>query len=530
MRHASLRLRYLISFLLLILLMAVFAVYICQSNLTMARSFSAQAALQTFTDAKNDISHILTRCEDLARTAVTSVADNNLRRDEAGHTRIRIDSQVYPVLEEILNQLDVPAEVLLYIRGDSVIYTAQEKFLYDAYVNHSKTGYKMDEAGMFTQMLRIKQPVILHIPYSSGTDQVAFLVPVRCGDGATVIISYLFSFDVLTQRFENYLGNTGSDLFIYTSAYKTIYSRTSDHERIPLSEMYRIPGSGILEKSRNDTDYILLREYDLNHSLTYTLCTEESLFYSSVHSSYTTQILTLAAVFSVLVILAFVLTKANYKPIQSLASDILGHTPPADANEVELIRTSYISSRKQMQELNAIAVSHFLNRLAENSISSRMEYDYLLLCTGITLPYDSYAVLYLLIRQSSPDIPEKTQAVCEGLRMDNCVSVAGLLNSGHAVSILICFDPASDPQGYPVRFAEEVQKRLTQNGITGVMTGVSSVCRDPVRLPNHFMEASAAVQLAPLDTDKTSSSITRRTGKHWIPPYPHASAPRTNPS
>lgn len=533
MQGGSVRSRYMLSFLLILVPVIAFSVVIFSQSIHTTRQYVNQMTLEQFQNAANDVKGMLKRCAYAVEDTTSLEACFAVKPD--GETSIN-EAMIAVLLEKMEARINADVEVTLYIRGDTDMYTKNAKMLYRDYESQNKAAYDLNEHAFYRTILSATRSSLLRILPREGINPreslLALLVPVsvRTVARADVIFVFWINAAQIDETFATYLGDSQGDVVIYSTQNPQIYYQ-SPGSTVTLAGLLHTKGAGLLQMQIDGEDYMLLRSLDGDMDLYYTMTTPASWFYRTLTQLQRTQFILSLLLCLLVIAFAVLLTRFNYAPIRSLYSDITGKsTSPVGKNELDIIR-SYFSASAEKQEsleervssLSSVAVNQFVNKLVSGRIVD--EAAFLRLCdeAEITFAHPYHAVIYMLCPAMEEGALNLLMLQMQGTHIQHGRVVPCELWRESALVALINFSADGDPAARPVEIAGQFQQAFRAAGYEDIRLGVGCVYTQPLKLSDSFFEASAVVRLADLSEGNIYQYETLRVrskeaaGSHGLP-------------
>ena len=137
----SLRARYFISFLLILIPVLLFLTVLYVTNDENNTRYVNTATLEKFTYASQNINSVFEAMKNEAQNA--GDLENVLNQISYSPASAAAESSLTACLENLENRLTVSAQALLYFRGDRHIYTSSGKYLYSDFEKQVSDKYDL---------------------------------------------------------------------------------------------------------------------------------------------------------------------------------------------------------------------------------------------------------------------------------------------------------------------------------------------------------------------------------------------------
>lgn len=500
-RNISLKLRYILSFLLILLVVVLFMSVIYEYNRESNVRYINTTALEKFTNAADNISTTIRALDDLASIAT---AENLPAKEGVGTAAF--DSQIIALMGKLKSRLPEDVRVFMLIRGNKDIYTESELLRYNLFESMLYEEFDLAMSQFYYHCSVENDYALIPILKPDGTPgAIARIVPLPSENlSYSGSLIFLFPESLLTNEMERYMGDLTGDIYIYDYYYTMLYEYVAQREpQAPYSQLIRTKGIGLQKFDRN-TISISASHADIG--LNYMLCESNSSFYHELQLSQRNLLLRILLLIGVLIVLFCWLIYFNYLPIRRLTSEIIGEdqsTP--EGNELTQIKTSYENTVEKVKKLNdqlsglmTMASRHFLIRWIQGQITTREVFDNQTRYLGLSFPHEFFAAIYLPIApimQSAAE-KEKLMHLLKNLSFLQHSSLSCDLPDKNAVLLIVNYDNSSDGSDMLMVIARHLYKLLEHNGFEQMHFGVGLPCCDPLKLSDSFWEASVAVQFS----------------------------------
>ncbi len=507
------RLQYLLSYLLVLLPLFIFTLTLLFSALNQRMQYTNTAALQQLTYATENIAAIVRRMEDSAAGALS--LRTQLVRGENGLITVASPSETANILTSMQEQLPDGISTLLYVQGNTEIYTADGVMPFSAWEEKYATEYDLPMSRMFYSLLSNRKPCLLPLLSSSNLAAsmgFAYLTPFPTADNRQAVLVYIIHASVLETQFLNYLGNTPGHICLYSTLGGTgeLYARSvGATPAMGLSEALHYPGVGLQEVQHNGHDLIMMRVSEPAQDLHCVMQISYDVFYADVLATQRLFLLLIGLMLVVVLALVLVFGFSMYRPIDDLVEHITGRRR-ADGlrnNELELIRSAYDHTADEadqlssyLNELMPVVTQQFVARLVFGKIASREEFDFLCRTADLRFTHPWSAALYIhpaCINEDGADCLDRCAVIINRFHPSGVTVVAGDMMSEQALCVVVNFAAEEGQQDMDcMRFALQLNDMFAAEGIPQIQIGVGRAYCDPLKMPESFAEASAAVELA----------------------------------
>lgn len=243
----SLKIRYLISFILIFAVVVLLFVLLMTAYFNTQRNYTNSVTLEQFTFAAQNVDTLLSRIES------STVSADSLRAilGEEDAAVSRWDRQIPAALENLEENMPKSGKVFLYLRGRKTIYTSSQELPYAEFERLLENSYSLNPSRFFSGVMTLRDKTIIPLLTSDGSrlTGLSYVLPLGGGkpllDNAVLI--YILSDSCITEEFENYLGTIRGDLYIYDNHYHCLYSHISgEAPMVPLEKLMKTKGVGLL--------------------------------------------------------------------------------------------------------------------------------------------------------------------------------------------------------------------------------------------------------------------------------------------
>ncbi len=505
----SLRARYFISFLLILIPVLLFLTVLYVANDENNTRYVNTATLEKFTYASQNINSVFEAMKNEAQNA--GDLENALAQMSYSPASAAAESRLTACLENLENRLTVSAQALLYFRGDRNIYTSSGKYLYSDFERQVSDDYDLTMSSFFGTLS--SKRVQTFLPISSGQESsgIAFITPFPVSNPQNTMLVFLMSSEIIHAEFQKYLEIDNCDLYLYSSDYTSLYAYHGGDVLLPFRLLTRQLGVGI----RKLDHLILTTVADTQRGFTCAMVTEDRVFYRETIASRRFMALLVSLLVLMLMLLFGWLTFFNYKPIQKLVNDITGnHQRRYSSDELELIRSSWgktveelEAANTQIEELAPLVTQQLTDRLIHGKIRDRAEFQNLIRYTGLHFQKRWHIALHIRLRGENPvSVPfEQLSVSIRRWRPAGFEILQGDYPEEGAVCLILNFDAAEEEGLSTVQeAARQLLDHLAINPPALLRIGIGSVSDDPLRMTDSYAEAAAAA-LMPASSPQDAS-------------------------
>lgn len=502
LRGNSLRLRYWISFLVIlvpIILFLTIQIYVTTDN---NRRYINEVTLDKFTYAAENLSTLLDHFDYVALSA--SSLEDSIVLNAMGEATVPNTYQAVAVLERLESDLAPDVHVCLYLRGDKYIYTSAGLQLYSEFENSMSDQYDLTMSGLYTKLMATSSsPTMKAVLDRQGCDgALAYIVPFPVQQlPSKAMLLFLIPVETLKSEFENYLGEMNGDLYIYNAFLKQVFALcSSDAERLSFDQLTLTKGVGVEEVGDR---HVRMTVTAPERGLSCMLVMERSVFYGDLQG-IRHHMLQLDALLIVLLMVMFAwLALFNYRPVYQLVTEVVGKSPVGlQTNELELVKNYYhrtvdeLESRNlQISEMTPMITQQLVIKLIHGQIRQRTELEALSRYAGMELDKEWFIALYVLVYEESTadDRLDTMLHAAAQFQREHVSAITGELTGESALCMVLNYDVVSEADAQPE--ALTIAKALLDWLGEGVRIGVGVAYRDADRMVDSFAEASTAVHM-----------------------------------
>ncbi len=505
----SLRARYFISFLLILIPVLLFLTVLYVTNDENNTRYVNTATLEKFTYASQNINSVFEAMKNEAQNA--GDLENVLNQISYSPASAAAESSLTACLENLENRLTVSAQALLYFRGDRHIYTSSGKYLYSDFEKQVSDKYDLTMSFFFGTISSKRVQTFLPVRSAGKPSGIACITPFPVRSPENTVLIFLMSSEIIHAEFQKYLEINDCDLYLYSSDYTGLYEYHGGDVLLPFRLLTRQLGVGI----RKLDDLILTTVADTQRGFTCAMVTKDRVFYRDTIASRRFMTLLMILLVLMLLLLFGWLTFFNYKPIQKLANDITGSRQRRySSDELELIRSSWgktveelEAANTQIEELAPLVTQQLTDRLIHGKIRDRAEFQNLIRYAGLHFQKQWLVALYVLLQKdTSASVPfEQLSVSIRRWRPAGFEIIQGDYPEEGAVCLILNFDSGEDAQMSTVQeAARQLLAHLAIRPPALLRIGIGSVSDDPLRMTDSYAEAAAAA-LMPASSSQDAS-------------------------
>ena len=505
--NKSIQTRYWVSLLVFLIPVVAFGIFIYIYNIDSNKKFISATRLASFEKATSQMEYVLEHLKSMT-IEVSANQERYLSADDSGYVD---ESAIISKLNYIDENSSIDIEPLFYIRGEKYIYSSSKKYLY-SHFERQYNMYDISRSRLFTKLNTTVAPIIYQFYFSNDSinaeGMIAYICPLEIKNRyPSAFIVFLIRESVLREKFNDFLGNSKGDLYVYNNKLDIVLSPEKDIKDPKFTEIFKIKGIGqiSLPESKN----IALRQIINGNELTAITVMPEKEYFKELIPSKRILIILIFLLILCCIILAFSVVKRTYQPIRSLVKDIvdpnlINNKYDCD-NEIDLIKNTFKQSKERTQSLmqqlanqNTIIANQFVLRLTTGKFKNMEDFNYNATCIGFAHNKKYWVVMHLSFFNKST----WRKNVDQGLEISKDFSISGttILFAEQFLQPTICYVIHFDCEDTKLAefcssTAEKLRKFLLINNIHDFIIGVGSPCTDPFTVKKSFFEAGAAIQL-----------------------------------
>jgi two-component system response regulator YesN len=513
MRSNSLRMRYILSLLLVMVPILLFSIILFTSNHNRSVQYINSASLQNFTYAAENISAVFSRLNYSAETAFA--VESRLELDDLGNIHVPSPGSLCADLDTLEQRITPDVTALFYIKGDKYLYSAEGMLLYGDYERQYLQAYNLSLSSVFSSLQRVSAPTVVPLISSGDGKQLSGLVyalPFPTNTASVVpaikgVLLFVLADDVISAEFENYMGNLTGSLYLFDRNYTLLYSGGADETGLTPALAIKIRGTGVLTTTQGGQDLVLLRTADSDLGLTWMMAIPETAFYESMIASEKVMLNLIAALVLLLLGLIVWIAFFNYKPIEELVQHVTGYSGKRHyRNELELIRDYYDQSVDEaemlssyLSEMTPLVAQQFVNRLIFGHIISAAEFEKLASRAAMDFSRPWSVAMYLVFSRQTPEIQmEQAMLSASYYKPNGAFAALGELPSENALCVILNFDAPEEALNEAAEdYARQLCAHMAANNVQPDRIGIGCAYASPLKMNESFAEACAAAQLAP---------------------------------
>ncbi len=495
LRKKSLRIRYLISVLTIMIPVLVFSMVIQTYNTNNNRLHVGNAITSNFARAISSVDALLSSMDTLIEK---HFSPRSSRLKDGGNTGM----YVAQALAWIQNELDNSVIVSCYQRGSDRISVANQTIPYAEFEQLFEDNYNLSTNQFFTNLLKVTLPTLMQVsPKAPGSADrlLVYMNPILLADSREVyVFSFMIRTSLITSYLREYMGDVRGDLFMYKNAADGMAFEVLQGvaPRLPEAEVYKVKGIGFFEHPQDNL--CIVRDLS-NRGITYVMAAD----LNQVYTVYSGDNGTLRMWMIVLLVSCFCLAVAialfNYQPIRNLAREIVGQNlPRRDGNELHLIKKQFAQTEEEKEALalrlnsqNTMMLAQLCIKLAGGSVSGMAELEYLASCADFSFEHPFNFALFIQLPPAQADAADHLMELCALFQSPHTHGMSGELFRDHAVCMIINYAaPAERHAARSHEIARELLAFLQSKGVDGII-GVGNAYQSPLELHDSYLEAAS---------------------------------------
>ena len=396
---------------------------------------------------------------------------------------------------DIVGGTKTPISTILYIRGETYIYTQDGRVEYSDFVKEMKQYGDLNQILFYKKLNSLKTGTSVQLQGSLEETEkqddektiTFFLYPIPYMNSIPVgTIGFSLDSEAMEDMIDTYY-NMDSMFYIFNEQMQEIYRHMAhtvpEDDFVMLDEIaanYRRNGGKFGRESVNGRSYIVMKTVSSNSGYTLISITPKKDFYNYQNPFIVGYLILITILLWGGVILAIILSRKNYRPIQNLIEKTAVEDEDQTAeNEFELLHNRWENIRDKNMELNIMmnrqrpmVVSSCLRQLLKGKFKDRQLMETALKSAAINLEYPFNFVILLSIPMKEGFDSEKNTHIMSVL-MDGGlpgIHLYGLdmLKDNGIIVIVNCGQKYTGPENKDVRLSVSnflYQKLKMGNGI-----------------------------------------------------------------
>ena len=380
---------------------------------------------------------------------------------------------------DVVSDVENPAYMILYLRGDHYIYSPEGRVEYAEFENEMKQYGDLNKISFYSTISSFKKSISLKVSGSEAENQenkntmTFFLYPVPYMNNIPVAtLGFGLDFEAMRNMIQTYY-NLESIVYVFNDQLQNIFTYAPDsllEEAAVLEEQllkYPRGGGKMTEERVNGKEYVLLREISANSGFTIVTITRKDIFYQHENKFMSWYICLVAVLFLCGVILSLLLSKNTYRPIRNLLEKVAGEDQGVYAdengkNEFEILDSRWADIRSKNEELSILVnrqrpmvVASCLRKILKGAFKSEEEMEAAMKSAAIHLSYPYSFVILLPISADEELNQEKNvkilSVLTSGLHPSLHVYGLDMLKDSSIVAIVNCREKTAGPEQKDIR-------------------------------------------------------------------------------
>ena len=319
---------------------------------------------------------------------------------------------------DIVSDVENPAYMILYLRGDHYIYTPEGRVEYEKFEDEMEQYGNLNEVSFFSTISSFKKAVSLQIKNEETEEKerentmTYFLYPVPYMNNIPVAtLGFGLDFEAMKNMIMTYY-NLESVIYVFNDQLQNIFTYApegyGEEAELLEEQLLKYPRGGgrMTEAKVNGKEYVVLKEISANSGFTVVTITRKDIFYQHENRFAYWYIFLIVILFLCGIILSLLLSKNTYRPIRNLLEKVAGEDPEAfpdfsGENEFEILNSRWADIRSRNEELSILVnrqrpmvVASFLRRILKGAFQSEEEMEAAMKSAAIHLNYPySFVIL-----------------------------------------------------------------------------------------------------------------------------------------
>jgi AraC-like DNA-binding protein len=419
-------------------------------------------------------------------------------------------------LKNYEESLHYAVEIVLYLRGDSRIYTSSGLVRYSQFEEDRRLYGNLVMSSFFTHLNSIRQPASFQIrPGTSDPSErlTSYLYPIPYLDVIPrATMCFLFRGKEMRSVLENYLGVYRGNIYLYNEVLNSLYQ----YENMELpgeftQSMAGLRGVGVQELDSGGSRYMLMRSVSDNTGISIIAVSREKNYYSRISRMQTMLMCSILLLALAGLIIAYWMSMRNYRPLRRLVSTVAGSSRQekgSSENEFDFLLEKWNRIEETNLELNRaldrqrpLVAYSFMGNLLRGLYTGPGEIEYYCKCANISLNFPFFAVL--IISPAAHDTEHKSLssqiqmilAGVEGETLRNCrlYSIELILEQQVAV-IVNAREKTEEGKDMRVFAANLLAEHIRESYRLAVKIGCGGICDSPLNINASFMEAKVLME------------------------------------
>jgi AraC-like DNA-binding protein len=508
-------LKYFFSYLPVLMLPVLLGFVFYYTNITTVKQEIENVNFSALAQAGNELDYISSEMRNIAYHFSGYFADFEGPDDYRGLSGAD-QSILCQRLKNYEESLHYAVEIVLYLRGDSRLYTSSGIIRYRQFEENQRPYGDLVMSSFFTQLNSIRQPASFQIrPGASGLSEriTSYLYPIPYLDVIPkATMCFLFRGSEMRSVLENYLGLYRGNIYLYNEVLNKLYQ----YENLDLpgeftQSMAGLRGVGVQELNSGGSRYMLMRSVSNNTGISVIAVSGEKHYYSRISRMQTILMCSIVLLALAGVVIAYWMSMRNYRPLRRLVSTVAGSSRQEEGssdNEFDFLLEKWNRIEETNLELNRaldrqrpLVAYSFMGNLLRGLYTSPEEIEYYGKCANINLGFHFFAVL--IISPAAHDMEHKSlssqiQMILAGVEEEslrNCrlYSIELILEQQVAV-IVNAREKTEEGKDMRIFAANLLAEHIRESYRLAVKIGCGGICGSPLNINASFMEAKVLME------------------------------------
>lgn len=507
--------KYFFSYLPVVMLPVLLGFVFYYTNITTVKQEIENVNFSALAQAGNEVDYISSEMKNIAYHFSGYFPDFG-GLDNYGGLSAADQSILCQRLKNYEESLHYTVEIVLYLRGDSRIYTSSGLIRYNQFEENQRPYGDLVMSSFFTHLNSIRQPASFQIrPGASGSPErlVSHLYPIPYLDMIPrATMCFLFRSDEMRAVLENYLGVYRGNIYLYNEVLNRLYQ----YESVELpgefaQSMAGLRGVGVQELDKGGSRYILMRSVSDNTGISIIAVSREKNYYSRIGRMQTILMCSILLLALAGVIIAYWMSMRNYRPLRRLVSTVAGSSREdegSSGNEFDFLLEKWNRIEEINLELNRaldrqrpLVAYSFMGNLLKGLYTSPDEIEYYCKCAGISLNFPFFAVLIIspvahgIEHESLSSQIQMILAGVEGETLRDCRLYSIELILEQQVAVIVNAREKSGEGRDPRVFAANLlAEHIYESYRLAVKIGCGGIRESPLDINASFMEAKVVME------------------------------------
>ena len=235
-----------------------------------------------------------------------------------------IPSTITTLVRNYEENIGLPTEMLVYIRGDNNIYLKSGYYSYSQFEGQREQDLIMGQffsTLVSTNLVRSQGLSPLSI-LDEGLSTAAFFYPIPFLSAipSSTIVFFLSSSN-LGSLYATYAGDTEAEVYLLNNEGTLILSNSTDESLFSEAELRSLKGSGLFSLEAHPGE-VIIRMVSASSGYSLVISMDESIFYREAHSVRNIYLFSVVSLLLLGILLSILLARRLYRPIGKLLARI----------------------------------------------------------------------------------------------------------------------------------------------------------------------------------------------------------------